>query len=513
MSLTILPYSKEYIVVFATRDDVGLQSTIANKIANSVSSKRERPLCKAVIPPTATNAERLKLSERSVDRNFVLDNALGLKAENKNAPKPFTHLGILYKSVNRIGSVHTAGFVIVRAVERDFYVNVICAEQHDKSKNSPRFGSLLMQKTIDYARTHGFRTMSLSALDHVKDFYVRFNFKAGDGDPCSREWKAKRIKARSAGYRFRKCLVDAEEANFVPASQVRNSYRLPAKTQGRATTELTKGANNGARTASMMAQAAATGVNTSNNNNNNVTSKAFHPSASKVCTLIQKFLDGNENRYDVTLKTGGTSVHIEAKKTQAEFTVEVILWKGDKTPRGLSYKYDSRQPPGSLRETKPGVLGKFYWLAAVGPCITEQAERWRASASSNRRAQASANRRAQASSNRRAQASANRRAQASANRRAQASANRRAQASANRANVINLVSSNDEIGPPAAQRRAANRQAAARMAVVQAAMLMAARPMFMAARPPTRPTGRPSTLAAADYAAINDLFAAHPELK
>ena len=239
MSLKILPYSKEYIVVFASRDDGGLQSTIANKISNSVSSKRERPLCKAVIPPKATNAEWLKLSERSVNRNFVLDDALGLKAENKNAPKPFTHLGILYKSVNRIGSVHTAGFVIVKAVKMDFYVNVICAEQHDKSKNSPRFGSLLMQKTIEYARTHGFMTMSLSALDHVKDFYVRFNFKAGDGDPCSREWKAKRIKARSAGYRFRKCLVGAEEANFVPASQVRNSYRLPAKSQGRATTELT----------------------------------------------------------------------------------------------------------------------------------------------------------------------------------------------------------------------------------------------------------------------------------
>lgn len=137
------------------------------------------------------------------------------------------------------------GFVVVQYRGDDFYVDLICA------KGAKGGGKALLLQTTKFAKTARnprtglprFRTISLSSVPNALEFYMRAAFVPGDGDPCNRgTWMAKRISARSGGYRFRKCLAEHSPMHWGPPG---SGHPLPAKSNASAQTNQTSyGTNN-----------------------------------------------------------------------------------------------------------------------------------------------------------------------------------------------------------------------------------------------------------------------------
>jgi hypothetical protein len=136
------------------------------------------------------------------------------------------------------GIVDVMGFVVVKFIGSDFYVELICSAHKGG-------GKMLLMETTKFATTARdprtglarFKTMSLSSVPSALKFYMRAAFVPGDADPCDRAtWMAKRISARSGGYRYRKCLADHSPNHWGPPE---SGHPLPAKSRNSARTNQT----------------------------------------------------------------------------------------------------------------------------------------------------------------------------------------------------------------------------------------------------------------------------------
>lgn len=223
----MLPVHRDYAAAFAGPDSPGLQLAMISKIDTAMKS--DKALCMA-------KARSLDGVSPSYMTSYALNPA---RADGK---KPYTHIGLLYKTRNKYGDASTVACVVLAASGDDLFLDVICAWKPSKEYldqrrlPDPQYGKRMMLATIEYARAQGFRTVSLNALAHVKDLYTRFSFLPGPDDPCAADWAPGRVQGSSDGYRFRKCLTDGSP-NFVSADAVR--HRLPALSEGRAHTERT----------------------------------------------------------------------------------------------------------------------------------------------------------------------------------------------------------------------------------------------------------------------------------
>jgi hypothetical protein len=208
-----LPVHDVYDVAFAGPDAPQLQRDMVDKILNAMRGTKR--LCKS---------DSINVT-RGVSEEYMTGYALN--PARPDGKKPYTHLGLLYRTVSKkTGSVSTVACVVLAATGDDLFLDVLCAWKPAASSPHPRYGQRMMLATLAYARAQGFRTMSLNALKHVVDLYPRFWFKAGRMDPCSPGHVAERVQGSSEGYRFRKCLVDASP-NYVPESEIPDSHRLP----------------------------------------------------------------------------------------------------------------------------------------------------------------------------------------------------------------------------------------------------------------------------------------------
>jgi hypothetical protein len=209
-----LPVHDVYDVAFAGPDAPRLQRDMVDKILNAMRGTKR--LCKS---------DSINVT-RGVSEEYMTGYALN--PARPDGKKPYTHLGLLYRTVSKkTGSVSTVACVVLAATGDDLFLDVLCAWKPAASSSPhPRYGQRMMLATLAYARAQGFRTMSLNALKHVVDLYPRFWFKAGRMDPCSPGHVAERVQGSSEGYRFRKCLVDASP-NYVPESEIPDSHRLP----------------------------------------------------------------------------------------------------------------------------------------------------------------------------------------------------------------------------------------------------------------------------------------------
>lgn len=104
-------------------------------------------------------------------------------------------------------NVVLAGFVVATAeISKagklgNMYIDVICSRK-------PFSGRPLLERALQLARGWNFKTVSLSALPHVIDYYTRFGFRSGEDDPCDPEWQQGRSGSKKHGYKFRKCLLN-----------------------------------------------------------------------------------------------------------------------------------------------------------------------------------------------------------------------------------------------------------------------------------------------------------------
>jgi hypothetical protein len=267
-------------------------------------------------------------------------------------------LGVRYvrpMTGKRIGALEILAFLIAKPGESadDFYVDVICGSGQ---------GVALMRAALAYARHNGFATASLSALPHVTGFYQQFGFLPGNGDPCRRGASAKRIAARGGGfnfgYRLRKCLLGTTAADNAVPRPDQGPYVLPPRNSPSTVTRQT------GQTAH-----AANAIN-----NGEVSSRAGpSPFIVKICRVVTLFARSGENYKQSVLKIGDAYVRVICMSSSAKFTVLVEPWDnvGQESKRA-SFRYDSSRTPAT---TVLGRVAEFPWLAELGPCIRDAAQR------------------------------------------------------------------------------------------------------------------------------------------